>query len=70
MSGPRAVAEPDGRPSRRTCCDTAPPGPMRGRAVIVCQDAVQDPSVGAAELPFFMTVKPKLVEAPAARLPL
>lgn len=36
----------------------------------VGQDAVQEPSTGAALLPFFMTVKPKLVDAPAARLPL
>jgi hypothetical protein len=31
---------------------------------------VQAPTAGSAELPFFMTVKPKLVDAPAARLPL
>ena len=31
---------------------------------------MQEPIAGAALLPFFMTVKPKLVEAPAARLPL
>jgi hypothetical protein len=30
----------------------------------------QAPRVGAEKLPFAMTVKPKLVEAPAARLPL
>jgi hypothetical protein len=31
---------------------------------------VHAPIAGAAELPFFITVKPKLVDAPAARLPL
>ncbi|MFJ8632276.1 hypothetical protein [Streptomyces sp. NPDC093568] len=30
------------------------------------QDAAQDPIAGAALLPFFLTVKPKLVEDPAA----
>ncbi len=41
-------------------------GPRR-RAGDCDQDAVQVPTVGAEELPFFWTVKPKLVEAPAAR---
>jgi hypothetical protein len=31
---------------------------------------VQETGVGATVLPFFITVRPKLVDAPAARLPL
>jgi hypothetical protein len=31
------------------------------------QDAVHEPTEGAEELPFFMTVNPKLVDAPPNR---
>jgi hypothetical protein len=33
------------------------------------QEAVQAPTTGAVALPFVATVKPKLVDAPAAREP-
>ncbi|PZX42549.1 hypothetical protein K373_01038 [Streptomyces sp. DvalAA-21] len=46
-----------------------PPRPSRRRAPRA-QEAVQAPTAGAEVLPFVMTVNPKLVEAPAARVPL